>query len=123
MNKNENLRSMFKELLVLTERMLHLDFDQDEDLARLAELQQSQEALREKIERIIDGDSSYRSDGEVSLLIQQCIRLEVELLNKFYSKKEEFAGQLKLLQIGNRAKQAYQAQYLQAYGYFFDKQN
>jgi hypothetical protein len=124
MNNNEDSRiPLFQDLLLTTQCLHDLDIEQESELERLEQLQQLQENQREHIQRILDSEPTLIRDNEVALIVHQCIELEKNLQIKLHSVKEKLKREMNALQAGNRARQAYQVNYSQAYGYFLDKQN
>jgi len=114
------LEEHFRDLLHVTKNIVELPLEQEDHDERIAELQERQIVIRERID-------SYRSRGSQPLsdvtkcMIQECLEIERRIHVKFSKHRADLDEKIKTIEMGNKAKKLYSQSYSQIDGYFVDK--
>lgn len=109
----------FAQLIGTTERILELDFEDEQSIERLEELQAQQDDLRESIDGM--GVPADANDELLRSLIRKAYDSELQVNAKLHAARNEASFQIGKLQSGNRMKNAYSQEYSQSEGYFVDR--
>ena len=118
-NQESRLDQLLLQLKAVTEQILQLPFTGEHYDTELDKLQAEQQHLRKEIE--LEAKQPPYSQRQKQLL-QQCLELEQNVHAKIESHKQELEAHLNKLRAAARLKSSYGHSYIQAEGYFIDKQ-
>jgi hypothetical protein len=119
MNQDDlSLEVSIMELISISEQMISLDLEKEDDVARLEELQLAQEGLRHRMDGLLT--PTNKGDTNIQSLMSTAYGAELQVNLKLKDFKDFISSQLNRMQEGNRVKNAYHQAYSQAEGYFVD---
>ncbi|MDQ0872141.1 ABC-type phosphate transport system auxiliary subunit [Paenibacillus sp. V4I3] len=118
-----SLNSQFIKLRLSIEKILELDFENDDSIEQLTKLQTEQSELREKIEQIDFRLNDNDYPHELIAIVQECMDLQVRANEKMNSYKLKLIRNIRQIENGHKARDGYRILPTQIDGYFIDKHN
>jgi hypothetical protein len=117
----ESIVRMFEELQVITDGILQLDLNQEEDIEQLMKWQTRQQQLRESITQAMGIVNPISLSETLKSIAFECLRLEELINQKISIQRDDLNRKIANIKMGDKAKDAYTQAYIQADGYFIDK--
>jgi hypothetical protein len=103
---------MFEELLVVTEGILRLDLNQEEDIEQLMKWQTRQQQLRESITQTMGIVNSISLPESLKSIAFECLRVEELINQKISIQRDDLNMKIANIKMGDKAKDAYTHAYI-----------
>ncbi|GFN32650.1 hypothetical protein [Paenibacillus xylaniclasticus] len=112
---------LLAELREVTQAAFKIDLNEEANLGLLLSLQDRQIEIQTQIDEILSNSPMTYTTEQLAIL-QECLQLEQQGMVRKMQFQAELGAKLSSLTAGKKSKQAYQAEQIQQFGYFIDKQ-
>ncbi|WP_256759107.1 hypothetical protein [Cohnella sp. WQ 127256] len=113
-----DLEVSLQHFVAISEQIITLDLEMENDITMLEQLQLAQEELKHRIEELMSLTDKKNVNNQ--RLIRMAYDTEMQVNMKLRAFKDFITSQMNKVQEGNRMKTAYHQAYSQAEGYFVD---
>lgn len=117
MNKSLDYDLYLDKLIAISNEILELDLEDEGNLAKLEEYQNTQSSIRGYLDQLSDSGLN----GAQKNRMKECHEIESRIYSKLQKLKDEYERKMKKIEQGNKVKQAYDFDAVEGSGYFLDQ--
>ncbi|MNC36292.1 hypothetical protein D3C75_848070 [compost metagenome] len=117
MDIEDKVASLLGKIIEVSELLLGLDLEDEEQVNKISELQKLKEELQTEIDLITGRD--YKITVQINELLKYCLSLEKNIHTKFVTQRDSYRNHLAKIHEAKKTRQIYNTAYSQVDGFFY----